>query len=107
MSAPRTRDFEAFEDRMPPKRGELYVVGQVETHNGSLRPVLRPNNSPSINPTILLLDLTIEKTDDPATKDIAFRDARYDHDGEDPGYETVIILFEGDEVESLKVQVVH
>lgn len=107
MSVPEIMNFHAYHNTQPPGPGSLYVVGEVETDNGALRPILRKTEPQGISPTILLLTLTIEKTGDTGTKDIAFRDARYDHEGSYDGvYETVEILFEGSSIKTLTPQTI-
>lgn len=107
MSAPPTQNFHAYENRQPGGPVTFYVTGEVETGNGSMRPFLRYKEPQGINDKILFLDLTIEKTDDPPTKDIAFRPARYDHKGEYPGYSQVEIFYDNESIMTLDVEIVH
>jgi hypothetical protein len=77
----KTRNWAAFENRQPPVNPEavpFYVTGQVETVSGNIRPVLRPANPQGINPSILILELTLEDSGGGGTDDVSFRDTRYD-----------------------------
>lgn len=106
MNPPDIEEFHAFENQQPPGPTSFYVIGKVKTHAGNLLPILRDAAAPSLNPTLLLLDLTIEDNGEIGTKDIAFRDARYDHKGEYEGFSQVDILFNGELIVSLTPQIV-
>lgn len=72
--APNTRNWKAWLNLQPPGPATLIVVGEVEA---DARPVLTKAVPQGLNPTILILDLTIEKTGD-AGNAPTWREARYE-----------------------------
>ncbi|NKB20298.1 MAG: hypothetical protein GKS01_07095 [Alphaproteobacteria bacterium] len=100
-------DFSAWINLMPPGPSQLIVVGKVVTNGGNLQPKLTERVPPGINPVILMLDLTIEKTGNVGTEDVAPRDVRFERPAEQGQYETVEIYFEGELCQSLDVGETH
>ena len=110
MAAPPNTDWKAYENRMPPldeTAVPFYVIGQVETNNGAIQPVLKEADPQGINPVILILDLTLERVGDVGTEDVAYREARYDAKIAKGQYTSVTIRFEGDDIASAEVEVLH
>lgn len=108
MAVPKNRNWEAFENRQPPVDPDavpLLVTGEVETNNGGIVPRLTPAASPGLNPTILILDLTLDNTG-PGTTDINFRKAEYPTTVKQGQYAQVSIRWEGEEFTIFDVQVV-
>lgn len=95
MTCPKTQNFSAWINVMPGSEHKLIVVGEVETTAGNLQPKLAMAVPQGINPSILLLNLTIEETGDVGTKDIAFRDVRFEMPASEGQYTSVSILHEG------------
>ena len=109
MTAPATRDWPAWEDRQPitpPEGATLHVSGEVETTNGSIVPVLRPSVPQGFNTSILMLDLALENTG-PGTTDINYRPAKYEKNVSQGMYSKVQILWQGEIIETLDVEIVQ
>ena len=106
MGALNTRNWNAFCNKMPPKPDNFYVIGEVETSSGNKVPVLKPSVPQGINPSILMLDLTIEDTGLPGPQVIDYREARYDR-GSCDGITEVVIMCEGEPIASMSVQDIH
>ena len=53
-----TKDWKAFEDRQPSTspQNAFYVIGEVETNNGRIKPVLTKASPQGINEKILILE---------------------------------------------------
>ena len=107
MSCPETSDFTAWINLQPPGPSRLIVVGKVVTDGGNLKPKLTERVPQGVNPTILILDLTIEKTNDIGTEDISPRDVRFEKDAKQGEFTKVEIQFEGEPCLDLLVQEVH
>ncbi len=104
--APETFDWAAVEDRQPPGV-RLRVSGKVVTTNGALRPRLTKAVPQGTNPTILILDLTIEDTGT-GTTDVSPRPAEYREDVSPGQYTSVEIRWEGNSLHRIDhIEVVH
>ena len=103
------KEWYAYENRQPPvdpKSVPFYVVGKIETNNGSIQPELKPSVPQGINAAILFLDLNLVDTGGVGTDDVAYRDARYDQSIVLGQYTSVVIFHNGTEIISMDVQVV-
>ncbi len=109
MAAPNNRDWKAWEDREPPTPPgpTLRVTGEVETNNGAIVPELKPAVPPGINPSILILDLTLGDTGKPGTTDINYRPAQYEQEVSEGQYTQVEIYWEGEQIETVGVEIVQ
>ncbi|WP_373488690.1 hypothetical protein [Blastomonas sp.] len=92
---------------MPGSDPTLYVVGKVVTNSGNMVPKLTESVSPSFNPVILLLDLTIVQDGDFGTSDVAPRDVRFEAPAQQGQYEKVEMFFEGKKCLELEVGETH
>lgn len=109
MTAPATRNWSAWEDRQPitpPEGATLHVSGEVETTNGGIVPVLQPTVPQGVNPSILMLDLTLQNTG-PGTTDINYRSAKYEKNVSQGEHSQVQILWEGEIIKTLDVDIVQ
>ena len=109
MPIPNNRNWYAWEDRQPPNPPgpTLHVTGEVETNNGSIVPVLKPSVPQGINPKILILELTLEDTGKPGTDDVSYRPVKFQRDVQEGQHTQVQILWEGDEIAMIDVEIVH
>ena len=82
------------------------MTGQVETENGRIQPVLRPAVPQGINPAILILELTLEEGE-VGTGDVSYREARYDAKISLRQYTEVTIIFDGNVIACIPVNVVQ
>ena len=106
-SAPKTRNWSAWIDLMPGKAPALHVRGKVETNAGNFHPDLKEAVPQGINPSILILDLTIVKKGEGGSDDVAYRDAIYDKPAKKGQYTEVHIRFGKDIIEKIKVTETH
>lgn len=108
MSNINTKGWNAFENRQPgtSKDNAFYVIGEVETNNGRIQPVLTKAIPQGINEKILILDLTLEDQGGFGTTDIAFRPVRYDEGISEGQYTQVQIMYQGKEIVCLEVSIV-
>lgn len=104
-----TKDWSAYENRQPPVNPAatpFYVIGKVETNNGAHQPKLTKIVPQGINPTILLLELTIT-SGGTGTGDVALRPARYDAQVQQGQYKTVEVLYGRQTIATIEVKAVH
>eukprot|EP01023_Acetabularia_acetabulum_P051807 TRINITY_DN57372_c0_g1_i1.p1 TRINITY_DN57372_c0_g1~~TRINITY_DN57372_c0_g1_i1.p1 ORF type:complete len:135 (+),score=9.02 TRINITY_DN57372_c0_g1_i1:75-479(+) len=104
MTCPEMSDFSAWINLQMPGPSNLIVIGKVVTDGGDYKPRLCETVPPGINPQILLLDLTIEKTGNGGTEDIAPRDVRFEKPAKQGEFSQVTILFKGEPCRTLDVQ---
>lgn len=95
MDCPELSDFSAWINLQPPGPSKLIVVGKVVTNGGQLQPKLTERVPQGLNPTILLLDLTIVDTGGVGTADVAPRDVRFEKPASEGEYKQVEIHFDG------------
>ena len=109
MGAPATRNWKAWEDRQPvtpPKGATLHVSGEVETNNGGIVPVLKPKVPQGVDPSILMLDLTLNETGS-GTTDIDYRPAKYEEAVSQDEHTQVHILWESGIIAKIDVEIVY
>lgn len=107
MACPKTSDFSAWINVMPPSPSNIIVAGKVETKMGNLLPKLTERVPQGINSAILILDLTIEQDGEFGTTDVVMRDARFEKLAERGQYQTVEIYSGDDKCISLDVSEAH
>ncbi len=110
MAKLKTRDWKAIENRQPPldqKAVPFWVAGKVETRRGNIKPILREADAPSINPKLLILNLTLEDTGGGGTDDVAFRDVRYDKKVALGRFEQVEIRAGDENIATITVEIVQ
>jgi len=106
--APRTRNWKAWEDRLPgPGMGiALYVTGEVETGNSNQAPHLREAVPQGMNPTILILALsTIESGVGKPV--VGWQPVRFEKKMTRDQYVSIDILWERESIATCKVEIVH
>ena len=104
MPAPSTRNWTANE--LPDFAGGHYhveVKGEVQTSATNYMPKLSYRNPQGINPRILMLDLTIEKTAEFGGQVVMFHKADYSRPTTGNEYDEADILFEGQVIERITV----
>ena len=104
MPAPSTRNWTANE--LSDFAGGHYhveVTGEVQTSATNYMPKLSYRNPQGINPRILMLDLTIEKTAEFGGQIVMFRKAHYSRPTTGDEYDEADILFEGQVIERITV----
>ncbi len=101
-----TKDWNSWIDTMPGSEPTLIVTGEVETNAGNMLPVLREKVPQGPNQIILMLDLTIEKSGQVGTDDVAFRDARFEKPAKEGGYTSVEIYFKNSIIAAIPVDIV-
>lgn len=108
MGAPATRNWKAWENRQPPNPPgpTIHVVGEVETTNGAIAPVLEPTVPQGINPTILMLDRTLQDKGI-GTDDVAYRPAKYEKDVSQGEHTQVQIMWDGESIKTIDVEIVR
>lgn len=94
MPCPEMSDFSAWINLQPGSENKLIVVGKVTTFGGNMVPTLTEIVPQGINPSILLLELTIVDTGKPGTKDISPRPVRFEKPASKGQYSQVDISFE-------------
>ncbi len=105
-NAPRTRNWKALEDRQPPGPLTLYVTGEVETSNSNQIAQLREAVPQGINPTILILNLTITESG-AGNAVMGWKPVRFEKKLTRDHYLSVDIHWEGKSIATCKVEVVH
>jgi len=108
MACINTRNWQAFEDRQPGTSAQnpFYVIGEVETNNGAIQPVLTMAKPQGINDKILILDLTLNNTGGIGTADVSYRPVRYDEQICEAQYTDVQVMYEGEQVAAFEVTIV-
>jgi hypothetical protein len=107
MAVPRTINWHAWINVMPGPPSRLYVTGEVETGAGNMLPRLTETVPQGINPTVLLLDLTIVQEGDLGIDLVAYRPARFEKPVQPGQYSQVEIRFEGEIVATVDVKTVQ
>lgn len=107
MTCPDVSDFRAWINLQPPGPSKLIVIGKVVTNGGNFVPRLTERVPQGINPTILLLDLTIENTGGVGTTDVAPRDVRFEKAAGKGAYTSVEIHADGDLCQTIIVDEIH
>ncbi len=105
-NAPRTRSWKALEGRQPQGPLTLYVSGEFETRNSNQTPQLREAVPQGINPTILILNLTVTEGE-PGNAVMGWRPMWFEKKLTRDHYLSVDINWEGKSVATCKVEVVH
>ena len=105
LGAPNTRNWKAVEmSDLAGANPRLTVSGEVEVSASNLTPQLEIIHTPQgINPTILLLDLTITSDGGYGDQIMIWKPVRYERSTSGDQYTDVDILFEGDAVERIAV----
>ncbi|MFA3919097.1 hypothetical protein [Ruegeria hyattellae] len=103
---PNTKDFAAWINLMPGSDPKLIVVGKVETSADNMHPKLTRTVPQGANPTIFLLDLTIEQVG-VGSEVIGYRETRHEEHASKGQYFHVAIMWEGTQILQLNVSEAH
>lgn len=100
-----TRDWYAWNDRMPPKPDQFHVVGEVQVPNPGVDVLLSPRVPQGINSKILLMDLLLHQRPGIWPQVVAWKPVRYDKINAD--YESVEIYYDGTNIVQIPVEIVE
>ncbi len=103
---PHTKYWKAWEDRQPPALLALHVTGEVETGNSNQSPHLKEAVPQGINPTILILNLSLTASGAGTTM-MGWKHVRFDKSISREHYASVDIHWDGESIAKCKVEVVH
>ncbi len=103
----QTRNWYAWLNEMPPKPDDVHVTGEVYVPNPGMQAFLTIKEPQGINPEILLLDLHLIQQPGMWPQAFTWVQARYDSVICPGGavYKQVGILYEGDQIELVDVDV--
>jgi hypothetical protein len=105
MARPKTKGWEAWENRMPgPEGSTLHVTGWVETSNSSHVPELTEAEPQGFNPAILVLNLSIAGGGVGGTV-ISWKEARFSKKIKTGQFANVEIRSDGETIATCKVDV--
>ncbi len=107
MTAPKTKEWSAWIDLMPVNKPTLHVTGQVETSASNVQPKLAEAEPQGINPSILILVLTLENSGGDGSTAFAFHEARYEKPAKKGQYTEVHIRFAKDVIQKISVTEAH
>lgn len=103
----KTREWYAWNDRMPPKPDDFHLVGEVYVPNPGVRPFLTLRQPQGINPKILLLDLHLYQHPGNWSQVFLWIQTRYDRVLQSAGYERVQIYCGSNVLGDLPVEDIH
>lgn len=106
MDSCNTRNWSAWENRQPPGPPRLHVTGEVETPSAHKVPRLARAIPQGINPSILILNLTVVETGETAPEVVAFRRVHYQETVEPGKFKQVQINCDGNVIALLEVAIV-
>ncbi|WP_428569311.1 MAG: hypothetical protein ACP59X_10905 [Solidesulfovibrio sp. DCME] len=104
-----TKDWYAWINAMPPLPDDFHVVGEVYVGNPGVQVEFYPRQPQGINPSILLLELHLEKRSGIWTQQMTWVQGRYDKvlvPGS-PRYTEVEIFHDGESIAHLNVDLVE
>src|SRR4030095_10006816 len=101
-----TRDWYAWNNRMPPPPDDFHVTGEVRVANPGIEPLLVPKEPQGINPAILLMDLILCQRPGVWPDVLTWRTVRYDKTRPVVNYELVQVFCGGDVAADVKVEIV-
>jgi hypothetical protein len=101
-----THDWYAWLDTTPPKPDELHVIGEITVGNPGIAAVLRKRIPQGINPRILLLDLHLMQQPGMWPQIVTCLAVRYDAVIIGRGYTEVDVLYKGELIAQIPVDIV-
>ncbi|MCR9118629.1 MAG: META domain-containing protein [bacterium] len=102
-----TRDWYAWNNKMPPKPDDFHIVGEVEVVNPGIEVSLIPLVPQGINPRILLMGLHLRQLPGIWPQVLTSKQVRYDKVMVDSDYESVTIFCGGDIITSISVETIQ
>jgi hypothetical protein len=101
-----TQDWYAWIDTTPPKPDELHVIGEITVGNPGIYAVLLKRVPQGINPRILLLDLHLMQKSGMWPQIVTCIAVRYDAVIIGRGYTEVDVLYQGELIAQIPVDIV-
>jgi hypothetical protein len=101
-----TQDWYAWIDTTPPQPDELHVIGEIKVGNPGIYAVLRKRVPQGINPRILLLDLHLIQKPGIWPQIVTCIAVRYDAVIIGRGYTQVDVLYKGELIAQIPVDIV-
>jgi hypothetical protein len=105
--APQTRDWYAWNNKMPPKPDDFHIIGEVLVPNPGVEVALHRRDPQGLNPQILQLTLTCTQRDGIWPSVLTWIEVRYDKILVDSSYESVQIFFDNSIIQTVPVDTVH
>lgn len=102
-----SRDWYAWNNKMPPKPDDFHVVGEVKLANPGIEPTLVPWVSQGINQKILLMDLHLRQLPGSWPRVITWKQVQYDKIMVNSDYDSVNIFFKGKMIADFEVEDIH
>ncbi len=99
----KTKNWYAWFNKMPPKPGDLHVIGEMEVPNSGVYAVLTKRQPQGINPQILLLDLLLIQKPGIWPQVTTSVQARYDEVAVGGDYKEVNVLCSGDVITRISI----
>jgi len=102
-----TRDWYAWNNKMPPKPDDFHVVGEVQVANPGIDVSLIPRVPQGINPRILLMDLMLRQLPGVWPQVLTWKQVRYDKVMVSSDYDSVNVFCGDDTIADIKVEDIH
>lgn len=102
-----SRDWKAWENRMPGGKPSLHVLGQVLAPTPCYQVGLKPAQPQGINPKQLILDVSLTPLPVPCIDVLTWLEARYDQDPYDGQYDEVAIRCGGEIYAVVPIEIVQ
>lgn len=102
-----TRDWYAWNNKMPPRPDEFHIVGEVQVPNPGVDVELVRREPQGINPAIILLDLILTQRPGIWPQVLTWKRVRFDQVLTGDGYEEASILCGKDVIAKVKVEDIH
>lgn len=103
LPPPPNRGWAAWENRQPPGPPRLHVIGEVETTNSAIVPILSAKNPDG---HLCMLELEIVDTGENGSTDVSYRKARYSQPVRLAQFTEVRIVWQGTLLIALPVRIV-
>lgn len=107
QTPPQTRDWYAWNNKMPPRPDDFHIVGEVLVSNPGVTVSLQRHEPQGINPQILILTLNCTQQDGIWPQVMTWKEARYDKVLVNSSYDSVQIMFEGSVIQTVPVDTVQ
>ena len=102
-----SKDWYAWNNLMPPKPDDFHVTGWVLVANPGIEPVLTRREPQGFNPSIIMLDLTLEQRPGVWPMVMTWKQVRYDEVPSIMNYSQADIHLNGQSIALIKVENVH
>jgi len=98
-----TRDWYAWNNKMPPKPDDFHIVGEVQVANPGIDVAIIPRVPQGINPKIFLVDLMLRQQPGIWAQVLTWKQVRYDKVMVNSDYESVNVFCGGEVVADVNV----